>query len=595
MPFKVGVTTGLYTVSRAEELSNTVRKLGFALTRGANAIEIPGDVPHEITETEGEELMYIAKKQGLELLFHGSLTIPMCIPERGDWRDAHDHMQKSIRSAVHCGCTYVNFHASLNIWLELMTYAGRKLTMAFCDHEGNFISKILKENEKLREWFVKERGDLYLRDILTRDEITKMNNRIRIETEKWEKEELARRLQEQKIPDEVIERVIMTRSVPLLRDPEMQNKVANILEEVRRMEVVKSSEIQEKIIEETLKEKLKAGGKWDSEELRAVVGIIDGYHIMAHYMFYTKDPIWVAMVDMYKDVLKKYNLDYSDPYWVDKAWKKAEEENDKKFKEFFYGTVAAKYLEGHLKKILEWLEGDYIKKELKGKPKLQQNARKLQITIESPDARDPGHAGMHLLWSTRQLYAAIKVIRKTLKTDRVWLLLDFEHVATQGVDPIKDMEEVIKIAPDIGEYTLAVHANAPNPLHAHEPLELGDIRIYKLLYYLRITGFGKKRTVYLIYERGGAKDPYARSVEVLRLAAKYLEQDVKPEDLPLEYFGIKGPVAGGLQRQLQIIREHAFEPLKDLLEMPEEEWGMLSSTALKKGRKPEVWKKGELR
>jgi hypothetical protein len=145
MPYKVGVTTGLYTIARAEELATTVRKLGFALTRGTTAIEIAGDVPHEVTQTEGREVRYIARKQGIDILFHGSLTIPMCMPERTEWRDAQDHMQKSVRSAVYTGAKYVDFHACLNVWLELMTYAGRKLTMVFCDHEGNFIGKILKE------------------------------------------------------------------------------------------------------------------------------------------------------------------------------------------------------------------------------------------------------------------------------------------------------------------------------------------------------------------------------------------------------------------------------------------------------------------
>jgi len=32
-----------------------------------------------------------------------------------------------------------------------------------------------------------------------------------------------------------------------------------------------------------------------------------------------------------------------------------------------------------------------------------------------------------------------------------------------------------------------------------------------------------------------------------------------------------------------------------LLEIPEEEWTMLSQAAIKKGKKAEVWKKGEFR
>ena len=81
MPYQVGVTTGLYTIARAEEISTTVRKIDFAISRGASAIEVSGDVPHEVTETEGRQIRYIARKQGVEILWHGSLTIPMCMPD----------------------------------------------------------------------------------------------------------------------------------------------------------------------------------------------------------------------------------------------------------------------------------------------------------------------------------------------------------------------------------------------------------------------------------------------------------------------------------------------------------------------------------
>jgi hypothetical protein len=124
---------------------------------------------------------------------------------------------------------------------------------------------------------------------------------------------------------------------------------------------------------------------------------------------------------------------------------------------------------------------------------------------------------------------------------------------------------------------------------------MGDIRIYKLLWLLRKSGFGKDSDVYLIYERGGGEDPFKQSVEVLRLMVEHLQKDINPDDLPPEFFGVKGGTGGDFKRQTQIVRDHAYEPLKDLLEMPEEEWSMLSQTAIKKGKRPEQWKKGEFR
>ena len=305
MPYQVGVTTGLYTIARAEEISTTVRKIDFAISRGASAIEVSGDVPHEATETEGRQIRYLAKKQGVEVLWHGSLTVPMCMPERAEWRDAQDHMMKSVRSAVFAGAKYVNFHSCLNVWLELMTYAGRKMTMVFCDHEGHFIGRILQENKNLRNWFVDNRGEDFIRDVLTDEEIARAQSRGQVE-----------------------------------------------------------AQTDRRCLKEAINRKLGKGQRWYSEELRAVTGVIDGYHIMAHYLFYTRDKIWTKMAEMYKDVLDRYHMNYRDKDWLSRTWHEAEKNNDREFKEFFYAVVGAKFLQGHLEKLDEWIKDVFIKKEL---------------------------------------------------------------------------------------------------------------------------------------------------------------------------------------------------------------------------------------
>jgi hypothetical protein len=379
-----------------------------------------------------------------------------------------------------------------------------------------------------------------------------------------------------------------------------QDEVNRIREEVHTEASIKQGEVYNNAISNMIRKRLKDNGRWDTEDLRAsAVGVIDGYNIMAHYMFARKDPIWVEMAELYKEHLAKYKLDYDDLESLDEAWHEAQQTNDRKFKEFFYGAIGAKFLEGHTKRIYEWINGDFINKELKGKPELIEIIRNLNICFETPDARDPTHAGLFVLWNQRQIYVAVKNIRKVLNTNKVWMLVDFEHMATQGVDPILDMEEIMKKVPNFGNYALAVHANAPNPGHAHLPLELGDIRVYKLLWMLYKTGFlkspeGKEKKCYVIYERGGGDDPFKQSVETLRHCLTYILKDTNPDDLPPEFFGVKGAVAGSIVRQEQIVRDHAWEPLKDLLEMPEEEWGLLSSSAVKKGKAKE-WEKAKNR
>lgn len=631
MGYRLGVTSGLHYVARDEQLATVVKKLGFGITRGTPCVEIAMDVPHEVTETEGKELRHMARKQGIEVLMHGSLTIPMCIPERSDWRDAQDHIEKSIVSSVRAGGTYVDFHACLNIWLELMTYTSRKLTMSFCDHEGRFISHILQESRKLREWFVEKRGDDYFRDILTSKENVNWQSEANVKFDAWHKDEINNRLSKAGVDKKDIETAMQIGRFPEIelsageinalarrlisegkteKEAEdmvkkiigerksLQEKGRKILENINKESIKNRSQIQDGELKKAIENKLAAGEQWESEELRAAVGILDGYHIMAHYMFFERDPMWLEMAKFYPILTEKYNINYDDRKWLDNAWRKAEDENDRVFKEFFYGVVGAKFLEGHMKKMIEWMDSDKgngLRKKIAGDKHLNDVADRLKIGIEVPDARDPQHAGLHILWSIRQIYVAVKVIRQQLKTNRIWFLADFEHTATQGVDPIVDMEEVVKIAPDIGSLTISCHSNAPNPSHAHEPLELGDIRIYKLLWYLRQTGFGKNGDAYVIYERGGGEDPFRRAIETLRLVVEHLEKDIPPNKLGPEFYGYKGAVAGDESRQAQIIRDHAWEPLKDLMEMPDEEFTMLGQTAIRKGRRPEQWKKAEFR
>jgi sugar phosphate isomerase/epimerase len=586
--FKVGVSSGIYGVAHSAELSSIVRKLGYALTRGADTIEIAGDVPHEINYTEGKELRYIAEKQGLTLLFHGSLTVDMSMPERGEWRDAHDHIQKSIKSAVMGGCKYVNFHACVNFWLEMMTYGGRKFTAAFCDSEGHFVSDIFKENEKLRKWFVKRRWREFYGDILRRDEIIKIQSQAEIEG-----------------------RAAMQGGT----SESMAKKEAN------RGEELYTTEILEKLGSEDENRR-----RWDSEELRTAMGVIDGYHIMAHYLYYRKDPMWIEMAKMYPAVIDKYRTvgfdgaDYvyteggseneADPkyvdLWLDGAWRKAEQDNDREFKEFFYAVCAAKYIEGHITRALKWMKEDEkggliesITAEVKDEQELEKLkgfAKDLAITIEIPDARSPEYAGLYNICRIKQIHAAVKTIRETLGTDRLYVLVDAEHIATQGFDPINEIREFVKLVPDAGKYILSMHVTKPSPLHHHMQVDLGDIDVYKILWELRTAGLGKDHMVYLIFERGGDQDPFKQSVTAIRLMVDQLEKDTKPEELLTkpEFFGVAGPSVASEERQRVIIQQHARDPIEGLLVIPEEGYTLLGKAAMEKPGGSEKWKKEEL-
>lgn len=599
MPLKVGVTSGLYTIGRSPELTNIIKKLGYTITRGADCMELAADIGHEVTYTHGVEVRHIVKKQGVDVLFHGDLYSSFESPERVDWRDAQQRARHSLRSAVFIGAKYIDFHASVGIWLELVTFAGRKQYPTFVDHKGRFISEILKENKRFREWFVEKKTD-YMRYVLTSEERHKA------------KVEAAESRQEAKEKEEQIkERVNRTAKQLKEKVDKGEMEQDNADSQIKAIASQAGSDIQ-KLNEniktedethvETMIKKLEKGTRWDDEEFAGVGGSMDGYHIMFHYLFFSKDPMFVAMADQYKDTIYgKYKLDFSKNNWPDEAWIQAEHENDPEFKEFFYATVAAKFLEGHMESLFKWLNEEFIKKDIpkltsdkKEQEELIKIANAIIIGIENPDARDAEHAGQSMLWRPKQLYATIKTMRKNLKTEKMMLIMDHEHLAMQGVDALIESRKDIKGVRDFGEYVISIHSNHPNPLHSHDPIEIGDIILYELIYNLRVTGFGKKQTGYLIFERGGGEDPFQRSVEALKLIAKFVEKEVKVDDLPPEFYGIEGDTSGNLERQVQIIMDHRMDPLKDLLEFSEEDWGLLSSEARKKG-KGEVFKKGEFK
>jgi len=589
--FKVAVSTGLFGIARAEEIATAVKKIGYGLTRGTSAIEISGDVPHEINFTEGLELRYIAEKQGIDLNLHGSLTVPFCIPDVTQWKEAQDHVEKSIKSAVYGGCKYVNFHSCLYQWVERITYAGRRFEIMMGDWKGRFINEILAEPDmdELREYFVEEFWEEYGNAILG-EKYREIYYKAEVQASRQVRAEIR---EEEATPEEIAKRTAQ-----------------------------KLYELLRKFVKEELKKVLEQKLDWYIVAKRRG-DYVDACKIIAHYLFFKKDPIWKDMVEMYREVLEKFDYDPENPRWLREALREAEErggDDERLFKEFYYGVVGAKFLWGHLIEAAKWMaEQDEYKgkglptiirnelkmiapKDMKKQEKELMNILKnLMITIENPDARDPSEAGRYMLWRPKQMYVAIKNVREELKRmknpywDKIFMLIDFEHLATQGVDPLEDIKELVKKVPNVGELIISIHSNHPTPLHSHLPIEIGDDVIYRLLWTLRKAGLGKKRTTYLVFERGGFRDPFKRSVTALRLMAKFLEKDVPPEELPPEFYGISPSGLLAEERQWVTIFQHALDPLKGLIKIPEEEYTFLSRAAIEAGKRPEEWKKEEYR
>jgi len=683
LKFKIGATSGLYTIARSEELAGIIQKLSYTLTKGAACIELAADVPHEVNYTMGKELRHIAIKQGIDITFHGSLTVAMCIPETTEWNTAQEHIQKSIKSAVHAGTKYIDFHSCLREWLELFTYASSRLHIVMSDTEGNFIGELFKKNPKLTKWFVNESkyrfwsafGGTIVGQKLGLELETAMDKKMnQIINDKSDiiKDKFIERffLNIQRIPGllESFTKELNEKGVDLnqIRDQNERNSIIKKTEtfnswfneelqelerlpyhskigELTRMGIMTDTDIRGKIeferekkIKEAIENKLLETGDWYEKE-RTGATLEMAYYIIAHDMYIREDEIWKQMVKLYEKDL--YNLGYEvyDPIreenydpeedktngvsrlnWLEKTILTIETNPDKElirtFKEFYYGVVAAKFLQDHLIATFKWMKDDLpkiIDNEVemtesipsdipKQKEELRKCVKNLAIAIENPDARDPSQAGRFLLWRPKQIFVAINLLREKLKKedglhdywDKTYMLIDFEHLATQGVDPLQELREMLQhpMTKEYAKIVKTVHAGVPTPLHAHKPIKAVDrMKVYQLLWEMKKAGLGSDVLTYLIFERGGFKEPFGSSVRSLKLFARLMESNISPEKVPETFFLI--PKRQNIARQRALIFEHTMDPIKGMLKIPEEDYTMLGSGAIKAGKKPDEWAK----
>ena len=182
---------------------------------------------------------------------------------------------------------------------------------------------------------------------------------------------------------------------------------------------------------------------------------------------------------------------------------------------------------------------------------------------------------------------------KNLKLKNAVVVLDFEHQLASGINP----EDQVEALPEgEGKWIKIIHVGYPAVLApAHIPIPLGSDAqtwIYKILWKYRKKGF---KDGIIIFERGGGDEPIQESVLALKKIVEYLEKDVSPEKLidHEDFFGLKKMGPETIRQRLQI-KEHALDPLKGMLMIPEEEYDFLGTSAAAQ-RKLEEWKKEKLK
>lgn len=276
-------------------------------------------------------------------------------------------------------------------------------------------------------------------------------------------------------------------------------------------------------------------------------------------------------------VIAKWMQENDDPLWRDIVGEEIKDEEFESKHEKWVPAVSAKYIWGHFNPIKD-------DKNPYKDPKPLLKDYNLLFVFET-QMGSAGIEGMYRLQYPSHMAKLCKIIGSPY----VGVCFDFEHVMSQNIDPKKDIEDMTG---DLAKYVRVCHLGWPTPhVPAHMPIPLGSEGqeyLYKRLYELRQRGM---KDAYFIFERAGAGRE--TTILAIRKIKEYLEKDKDPENLEMDFYGMdeNGP---DIKRQEVAIRDHFFEPLKGMLQFPEEEYTFLSKAATEKG-KAELWKKEQYR
>ncbi|MGC8993500.1 MAG: hypothetical protein ACP5JK_01865 [Candidatus Aenigmatarchaeota archaeon] len=622
MSYKIGVSSGWWRIARSEELLGLARKIGSTATYGVNFVQLDFESIAEFQEPEVvKNIKRMITTLQIDWGIHGEIGEMMALESALEvvWNHSHRRLHQYLDSIFYKFFVeenlgeyvpkYLLFHASnlptIAMIVERFRYAGQ-LTVDIYGNT-NWISFIEKE-EKLKKWI--ENSDL-LYILIARESALGFRN-----------------------VEDVKNHVINAIREKYAR--EMEKRIQQLINEGKSKD--EAVEILEREIEEEIKNNLPLHA-WEFfkevTKIRFVEGAITyediAYLIVARYLFEKrndpKEPLWKMFFpefteeDGWEKLEKNFKIKFFD-----------KEKGEVRLPSEIVAIVSARYILGHFSQknkeefIAEGKKVFLTNEEEKNKEmeefmnktpfeKIIEINRRIsrkkgegiyfRVVFENPEITREGEEGLQRLIHFSDIYRMVKAAHMIAGFPCLGIVFDQEHYLHNNLDPLKEIEDIKKITNDVGDYLLVFHVGAPKPYHpAHEPIDIGSEAqywIYKYAYELRKLGFGKNREGIFIFERGGARGGQVpaqfigQSAAALRIIVEYLEKNVEPEKLPPDFYGVSSREILSEERQLAIIKEHFFDPLKGMLQVPEEEYTFLGEKAIEKGKRPEEWKKEELR
>jgi len=634
MPIILGTAAGIFGAAQQEEKSQyagLARKAEYAITKGVQFVQIDLESISEFEEVDIDKKMkrirdHLGIRFGLhsENVAFGSREFPhLDSAIYQDYRRGHERLMIILENAGKIGFEYMLVHSSesvpfifLNRELQptdLVDPWGNRLEEFINEYQSTF----MKDFEVGKGW-VWEQDEIWL-DLL-HDTIEGYLRRSENER-KLNLRELSRRtVLERKIREKQMEiakeQVLGSREIP--KNQEELHKINQEIEEKAKKIIVKNEEIEwtkededginnEAIIimekenkqfrHQQLKELWEYFGRLIKSRTLSYGPEKIAYYMIGKWMQENNDPLWMPIIDKTIEYYAKKEKKEVQQWLKDKNIKQKTLEDDvfKKDYRLWVPSVSAKYMWGHFspeKNPITNPKDNAISGIVEKDPKKLLDKNKIFFIMETPMAG----AGMEDLLRFPQP-AQMYYLIKELNSPWLGIAVDIEHMLMDGLN----VEVAIEvIPPEAGKYVRVLHCGWPSPLGpAHIPIPLGSEQqfyLYKTYWNLKQKGMSKdpKDNIYMIFERGGGGDPIQQSILALRAIKDFLEKDVPPDKLPLEFWGLDTGQWASIDRQLATIREHAWDPLKGLLQVPEEEHGLYGRSAVEKG-KGEEWKKEKFR
>lgn len=574
LAYVIGVSSGIFGAASQEERIQGIsaglyRKAQYCITKGVEFVQIDLESISEFKDPDLKENMEKIKNLGITFGIHsetpafGGREFPHLDSAISiDYERGHKRLLVVLEETGELGSKFVLMHSSESTPFlllgrelqptELIDFWGRPLGDFIIEQGGG---KIEEGKNWIMNWLW-EKGQEYIW-IEFRGEAPEATIKLAKELRKMEHAHMRGLKGPEELPPEEIKNLETT------------------------VEKVYTKELTEAFIRHIKSRALHYGPERTA------------YYIIAKWMEVNNDPLWNSIIDASIDYYAKVEGKTREEWLSDKKIEKVGGKwsiDDEKFRlesRLWVPSVSAKYVWGH------FMQEKCPTGKVYPDPKELLKKYKMPFLLETPMAA-MGLEEWLRLPNPVQMYHLCKEVG----FEYMQLAIDLEHMLMCNLNP----EISFNLFPeDGGKIVKVVHAGWPVPLGpAHIPIPLGSeqqLYLYKMYYLLRQKGFGKdpKSEHFLVFERGGGADPIQQSVLALRLIVEYLRQDTPPDKLPPDFFGVSTKEFLSPERQWTTIFEHARDPIRALLAVPEERYTFLGRAATEKGKRPEEWAREELK